>query len=59
LVVNAVKSEHELDLIQAHGIVVHRLSTVLQDMSTGDASVIESAAGAAFFDLVQMGMVGR
>jgi hypothetical protein len=52
LVVNNVKSDEELSLIASQGITIHRLNDLLSQMNSGSSY---TAAGADFYDLVQMG----
>ncbi len=54
LVVNNVKSQEEVDLIQGHGIEIILLSQVLSELRQREFA-IQSAAGADFVDLVNMG----
>ena len=54
LVLNVVKDERETELIRGHGIVVHRLPDILDQMNQ-NSNVIKSAAGADFIDLLQLG----
>lgn len=54
LVLNVVKDEREIELIRGHGIVVHRLPDLLDQMNK-PTNVINSAAGADFIDLLQLG----
>lgn len=54
LVVNAVKSEEEVALIQSRGISVIRLNDILSSLKRG-GSIIQRACGADFIDLMQMG----
>jgi Holliday junction resolvase-like predicted endonuclease len=54
LVINNVKSQEEVKLIEAHGIKIIHLSTVLRELKD-NAFMIQSAAGADFVDLVNMG----
>lgn len=62
LVVNVVKSDHELSLIESHNIKVHRLSDIIRSLST-EKFVIGRASGADILDLIHMGsaeqMAGR
>lgn len=52
LVVNNVKSDEELSLIASQGITIHRLNDLLSQMNSSSSY---TAAGADFYDLVQMG----
>lgn len=54
LVVNVVRSEDEVDLIESHGIRIHRLADIVSDLAS-DSFVIKSASGADFVDLIHMG----
>ena len=54
LVVNVVKSEHELNLISNHGIKIHSLSDILSSLAK-ERFVIGSAGGADIIDLIHMG----
>lgn len=54
LVVNVVKSNHELGLIESHKIKIHRLSDIVRSLST-EKFVIGSASGADIVDLIHMG----
>ena len=54
LVINNVKSEKEVELIQSHGIKIIRLSKVLSDLQQKEF-IVKSASGADFVDLVNMG----
>lgn len=53
LVVNIVKSEHELKLIASHGIRIHSLSDILSSLAK-EHFVIGSACGADIIDLIHM-----
>lgn len=53
LVVNVVKSEHELKLIANHGIKIHSLSGILSSLAK-ERFVIGSAGGADIIDLIHM-----
>jgi len=54
LVVNNVKSEEELNLIESHGIRVHRLPAIVSSLATGEFA-IKASSGADLVDLIQMG----
>ncbi len=54
LVLNNVKSQKEVELIASHGIKIHRLTEIIQDLSDKEF-FIQSASGADFVDLVNMG----
>lgn len=54
LVINNVKSEQEVELIAEHGITIHRLPEIIQELQGNDFP-IKSAAGADFIDLLQIG----
>ena len=54
LVLNNVKSEEEVDLIAKHGILIHRLPDVVEQMKIGGGP-IKSASGSDFFDLITLG----
>jgi len=54
LVINNVKSQEEVKLIEGHGIKIIQLSTVLQELKE-KSYMVQSAAGADFVDLVNMG----
>jgi hypothetical protein len=58
LVVNIVKSDHELNLISEHGIKVFHLSDIICDLST-NKFIIASASGADIVDLIQMGSMEK
>jgi hypothetical protein len=53
LVVNVVKSEHELKLIASHGIKIHSLSDIVSSLAK-DRFVVGSACGADIIDLIHM-----
>ena len=55
LVVNVVKSDHELGLIERHKIKIHRLSDIVRSLSTGKF-VVGSASGADIVNLIHMGL---
>lgn len=55
LVINNVKSQQEVGLISEHGILVHRLSDIVQDLQENTDFPVKSAAGSDFIDLLQMG----
>ncbi len=55
LVVNVVKSDKELDLIEAAGVRIHRLSEVVRALSE-KGKVVQSASGADMADLISMGI---
>lgn len=52
LVINNVKSEDEVRLIESHGIKITRLPEVIADLASRGTY---SAAGADFLDLIHMG----
>ncbi len=52
LVVNVVKSEEEVTLIQSHGVSVIRLKDILSSLKRS-GSIIQRACGADFIDLIQ------
>lgn len=52
LVINNVKSEHEVKLINEHGVKIIRLRSIIEELEKIGSF---SAAGADFVDLVQMG----
>jgi hypothetical protein len=54
LVVNAVKSQRELELIETHGIKIVLLTAIIKELDRSDWP-INSAAGADFIDLMKMG----
>ena len=54
LVLNVVKDDREIELIRAHGVLVHRLPDILDQMNH-PSNVIKSAAGTDFIDLMQLG----
>lgn len=54
LVVNAVKSDEELDLIASHGVAILRLSDIVSSLAN-DSFPVGSASGADIIDLIQMG----
>lgn len=53
LVLNQVKSEREVELVQEAGIIVHRLRVVLDELNSGRL-LLEGAAGGHLVDLVSM-----
>lgn len=55
LVVNVVKAERELELIESHGVKIHRLGEIISALSLDDGFVVRSASGADFVDLIHMG----
>lgn len=54
LVVNVVKSEEEVKLIESLGIVILRLNEIISELATG-GFVIGGASGADIVDLIHMG----
>jgi hypothetical protein len=54
LVVNVVKSEHELTLIAKHGIKIHRLNEIVSSLAN-ERFIIASASGSDIVDLIHMG----
>lgn len=54
LVVNVVKSAHELRLIEGHKIKIYRLTDIVRSLSEGKF-VIAGASGADIVDLIHMG----
>lgn len=54
LVLNVVKSQHEVELIRGHGIKVIWLKSIVSSLANGKFP-INSAAGADFIDLIHMG----
>lgn len=54
LVINNVRSEEEVKLIQSQGIKIIKLSAVLKELKE-NTYMVQSAAGADFVDLVHMG----
>ncbi len=54
LVVNEVTSEHEVQLIAACGVTIHRLPNILREMDVKE-NPIKSAASADFCNLVRIG----
>jgi hypothetical protein len=53
LVAHVVKYEHELELIEASGVRVHRLTDIVRELKRGDL-LLQGAAGAHLLDLVAM-----
>ena len=53
LVVHQVKLEDELGLICSHGVEIHRLATIVDDL--GKQGVVQSASGGDLLELVQLG----
>jgi hypothetical protein len=53
LVLNVVKSQQEVDLIQGHGIKIIRLKDVVASLAQ-DRGLVNSAASADFMDLIHM-----
>ena len=54
LVVNVVKSDHELSLIAGHGIKIHALSDIVSSLAN-ERFIIGSASGADIVDLIHIG----
>ena len=54
LVLNNVKSEEEVEMIAARGILIHRLPDVVDQMRD-EARFIKSASGADLYDLINLG----
>ena len=54
LVVNNVKHERELRIIEGHGIAIHRLPKILSEMDS-TKNVLKSASGSDFYDLIGLG----
>ena len=54
LVLNNVRSEREIEFIRDTGVIIHRLSDIIEDMNDPE-NIISSAAGADFYDLVSLG----
>jgi len=54
LVLNVVKSQHEVELIQSHGVKIIQLKDVVASLAK-DCGVVNSAASADFIDLIHMG----
>lgn len=54
LVLNVVKSQHEVELIKGHGIKVIRLKDIIASLAN-ERFPVGSAAGADFIDLIHMG----
>jgi len=55
LVLNNVKSEDEVKLIQSHGIKIIRLEDIITSLLSRDAFLVSGAGGADFVDLIQSG----
>jgi hypothetical protein len=53
LVVHVVKLEDELRLIEAQGIIIHRLAGIIDELN--DPGVVYSACGGDLLELVQIG----
>jgi len=56
LVLNVVKSQHEVELIQGHGIKIIQLKDVVESLAK-DRGLVNSAASADFIDLIHMARV--
>ena len=56
LVVNVVKSDHELSLIAGHGIKIHALRDIVSSLAN-EKFLIASASGADIVDLIHIGAV--
>ncbi len=56
LVINVVKSDHEVEIIASHGIKILHLSQIVSSLLAEDY-LIASASGADIVDLIQMGSV--
>ncbi len=54
LVLNVVKSQHEVDLIRGHDIKVHWLKDIITSLAD-EKFPVNSAAGADLIDLIHMG----
>ena len=54
LVLNNVKSEEEVQMIAARGILIHRLPDVVNQMRE-EAGPVKSASGADLIDLINLG----
>ena len=48
------ETEEEVGLIRSHGITIHRLPEIIEEMISSPGPV-KSAAGADFFDLITLG----
>lgn len=53
LVINLIKHESELKLIEREGVVIHRLSTILAQLKR-EKGFVQSASGGDLVDLIQM-----
>jgi len=51
LVVHRVKHPEELDYVREHGILIHRLDEIVEDLLAG-THVLSAAAGASLIELV-------
>jgi hypothetical protein len=56
LVVNVVKSDHELSLIAEHGIKIHALRDIISSLAN-EKFIIASASGADIVDPIHIGAV--
>jgi len=54
LVIHRLRFPEELDLVEAHGITIHRLDQIAESLS-GSPTVIKSAAGSDLLELVMLG----
>ena len=54
LVIHRVKFPEELDLIEQHGIQIHRLDDIVKSLSEG-GTLLRSASGADLLELVMLG----
>jgi hypothetical protein len=54
LVIHRIRFSDELDLIEKHGIKVHRLDDIVASLSSG-STVIKSASGSDLLELVMLG----
>lgn len=56
LVIHHVKISEEIDLIEKHGIKIHRLDDLVKSLSEGK-TIIQGASGSDLIDLVLLGRV--
>jgi hypothetical protein len=55
LVINVVRREKEVELIEKEGIKIHRLTDIVYDLGQ-NVGIVRSATGADLIDLIMMGV---
>lgn len=54
LIVNQVRHEEELKLIEEHGILIYRLENIISELASSK-TIVKRASGSALVDLVMIG----